>query len=114
MELPFFIYIVLAGFPELYTRWGKLLLSCHSYLSLYGWSMSGLLILMGWNDFPLKLNSWWVISFHWLVIAILAPLGETNLVLAVVATVCFCLFLHFFFRGSMSEQLQDRRLSIDT
>jgi hypothetical protein len=108
------IYIVLAGFPELYTRWGKLLLSCHSYLSLYGWSMSGLLILMGWNDFPLKLNSWWVITFHWLVIAILAPLGETNLVLAVIASVCFCLFLHFFFRGSISEQLQDRHLSNDT
>ena len=108
------IYIVLAGFPEFYSRWGKLLLNCHAYLSLYGWSMSGLLILMGWNDFPLKLNSWWVITFHWLVIAILAPLGETNMIFAVIASVCFCLFLHFFFRGSMSEQLQDRHVPIDT
>lgn len=100
-------YIVLADFPDIYRRWGKLLLTCHAYLSLYGWSMSGLLILVRWNDFPLKLNSWWVITFHWLVIAILAPLGKTNIVLAVIASVSFCLFLHLFFRESTLEDLQD-------
>lgn len=99
-------YIVLAHFPEAYSRWGKLLITCHSYLSLYGWSMSGLLILVRWNDFPLKLNSWWVITFHWLVITVLAPLGKTNIVLAVAASVCFCLFLHLFFRENTTGPLQ--------
>ncbi len=99
-------YIVLANFPEAYSRWGKLLLTCHSYMSLYGWSMSGLLILVRWNDFPLKLNSWWIISIHWLVITVLAPLGKTNTVLAVIASVCFCLFLHFYFRENDSGTLQ--------
>lgn len=102
------LYIILEHFPELYTQWGKLLLTCHSYLSLYGWSMSGLLILVRWNDFPLKLNSWWVISFHWLVIAILAPLGKTNMIMAVTASFFFCLFLHLFFRGINSQQLQNK------
>jgi hypothetical protein len=102
------LYIILGHFPELYTQWGKLLLTCHSYLSLYGWSMSGLLILVRWNDFPLKLNSWWVISFHWLVIAILAPLGKTNMIMAVTASFFFCLFLHLFFRGINSQQLQNK------
>jgi len=102
------LYIILAGFPEVYTQWGKLLLTCHAYLSLYGWSMSGLLILVRWNDFPLKLNSWWVISFHWLVIAILAPLGKTNMMMAVIASFFFCLFLHLFFRGINSQQLQNK------
>lgn len=102
------LYIILGHFPELYTQWGKLLLTCHSYLSLYGWSMSGLLILIRWNDFPLKLNSWWVISFHWLVIAILAPLGKTNMIMAVTASFFFCLFLHLFFRGINSQQLQNK------
>lgn len=102
------LYIILGHFPELYTQWGKLLLTCHSYLSLYGWSMSGLLILIRWNDFPLKLNSWWVISFHWLVIAIIAPLGKTNLMMAAVASFFFCLFLHLFFRGINSQQLQNK------
>lgn len=99
-------YIVLGNFPEAYSRWGKLLLTCHSYLSLYGWSMSGLLILVRWNDFPLKLNSWWIISIHWLVITVLAPLGKTNTVLAVIASVSFCLFLHFYFRENDSGTLQ--------
>lgn len=102
------LYIILGHFTELYTQWGKLLLTCHSYLSLYGWSMSGLLILVRWNDFPLKLNSWWVISFHWLVIAILAPLGKTNMIMAVIASFFFCLFLHLYFRGTNSQQLQSR------
>jgi hypothetical protein len=102
------LYIILGHFPELYTQWGKLLLTCHSYLSLYGWSMSGLLILVRWNDFPLKLNSGWVISFHWLVIAILAPLGKTNMIMAVTASFFFCLFLHLFFRGINSQQLQNK------
>lgn len=102
------LYIILGHFAELYTQWGKLLLTCHSYLSLYGWSMSGLLILVRWNDFPLKLNSWWVISFHWLVIAILAPLGKTNMMMAVIASFFFCLFLHLFFRGINSQQLQNK------
>jgi hypothetical protein len=101
-------YIVLADFPDIYRRWGKLLLTCHAYLSLYGWSMSGLLILVRWNDFPLKLNSWWVITFHWLVIAILAPLGKTDIVLAVIASVSFCLFLHLFFRESILGDLRDQ------
>jgi hypothetical protein len=99
-------YIVLADFPNAYERWGKLLLSCHAYLSLYGWSMSGLLILVRWNDFPLRLNSWAVITFHWLVIAILAPLGKTNIIFAVVASVSFCLFLHLFFKERVTARLQ--------
>ena len=101
------LYIVLAGFPEAYRQWGHLLLTNHAYLSLYGWSMSGLLILIRWNDFPLKLNSWWVISVHWLVIAILAPLGKSHVWLALVASVSFCLFLHFFFREAESETLPE-------
>lgn len=90
-------YIFLGRDPAVYEQWGPVLLSCHAYLSLYGWGLSGLLILVRWNDFPLKLNSWRVILMHWLVIAILAPLGETNLILAITALISFCLFLHFFF-----------------
>lgn len=90
-------YIFMMGNPDYYNTWGTLLLSCHAYLSLYGWGLSGLLILIRWNDFPLKLNSIKVILVHWLVIAVIAPLGETNLVFAVTASVSFCLFLHFFF-----------------
>jgi hypothetical protein len=90
-------YIVLAKYPEAYKQWGRLLLTGHAYLSLYGWSLSGLLILMRFNDFPLKLNSWLIIGFHWLVIGILAPLGKTDPFIAIAAIICYCLFLHLFF-----------------
>ena len=102
-------YIFIAGDPAAYRQWGRLLLSCHAYLSLYGWGLSGLLILVRWNDFPLKLNSWRVILLHWLVIAVLAPLGETNLILAVTALISFCLFLHFFFGEEDSQPLSERK-----
>ncbi len=102
-------YIVLADFPVAYARWGRLLLTCHAYLSLYGWGLSGLLILMRWNDFPLKLNSWRIIAMHWLVIGILAPLGKTSLILAVTSLVAFCLFLHFFFEEKETAPMMKER-----
>jgi hypothetical protein len=98
-------YIILADSPALYENWGKLLLSCHAYLSLYGWSLSGLLILIRWNDFPLKLNSWRIISIHWLVIGIMAPIAKNNLVLAVATLISFCLLLHFFFEQREAASL---------
>lgn len=99
-------YIELYNYPDLYQRWGKLLLVSHAYLSLYGWGLSGLLILIRWNDFPLKLNSWAIIFFHWLVIGILAPLGKTSLILAVASLISFCLFLHLFFTEKDAEPIQ--------
>ncbi len=98
-------YIVLADFPAAYERWGRLLLTCHAYLSLYGWGLSGLLILIRWNDFPLKLNSWQIIGMHWLVIGILAPLGKTSIILAVTSIIAFCLFLHLFFEEKEAAPL---------
>ncbi len=97
-------YIELANFGPLYERWGRLLLDSHAYLSLYGWSLSGLLILIRWNDFPLKLNSWAIIFFHWLVIGILAPLGKANLFFAIGSLISFCLFLHLFFEEKDTDQ----------
>lgn len=101
-------YIELANYQGLYYRWGRLLLDSHAYLSLYGWSLSGLLILIRWNDFPLKLNSWAIIIFHWLVVGLLAPLGKTNVLIGVGALISYCLFLHLFFAendaGKLTEQ----------
>ena len=101
-------YIILNQNPEAYEQWGKLLLSCHAYLSLYGWGLSGLLILIRWNDFPLSLNSVRVIFFHWLVIGVLAPLAENNIILAGFALVTFCLFLHLFFQEEDVRPIVER------
>ncbi|HOO70248.1 MAG TPA: hypothetical protein PK926_00695 [Spirochaetota bacterium] len=52
-----------------------LLLKAHSYISLYGWNLSGLFVILRWNDFPMRLNSRALILFHWAVI-LMAPLGK--------------------------------------
>lgn len=101
-------YIELMNYPDLYEKWGRLLLTSHAYLSLYGWSLSGLLILIRWNDFPLTLNSWLIILFHWLVIGILAPLGKTNLIVAAAALISYCMFLHLYFAERSAESLGDQ------
>jgi len=101
-------YIELMNYPDLYAKWGRLLLTSHAYLSLYGWSLSGLLILIRWNDFPLTLNSWLIILFHWLVIGILAPLGKTNLIVAAAALISYCTFLHLYFAERSAESLGDQ------
>jgi hypothetical protein len=101
-------YIELANYEPLYTHYGRLLLNSHAYLSLYGWSLSGLLILIRWNDFPLKLHSWAIIFFHWLVIGILAPLGKTNLLFAIPSLISYCLFLHLFFAGKDADHITGR------
>ena len=101
-------YIELMNYPDLYAKWGRLLLTSHAYLSLYGWSLSGLLILIRWNDFPLTLNSWLIILFHWLVIGILAPLGKTNLIVAAAALISYCMFLHLYFAERSAESLGDQ------
>lgn len=98
-------YIELSNYYEEYLRWGRLLLNGHSYLSLYGWGLSGLLILMRWNDFPLRLNSWLIIFFHWLVIGFLAPFGKTSPLVAIAAIISFCLFLHLFFREEKGTKM---------
>lgn len=47
----------------------------HVFVSLYGWNLSGLFVIMRWQDFPIRLNSGMSIALHWLIVLILAPLG---------------------------------------
>ena len=47
----------------------------HAMVSLYGWNLSGLFIILRWNDFPIQLNSVLAIALHWCIVLVLAPLG---------------------------------------
>ena len=92
------LYIVLAHFPKPFVAWGRLLLHSHSYLALYGWSLSGMLVLIRWNDFPLRVNSLWIIIMHWIALGIMAPLGKTSLIAAVITISLYLYFLSLFFQ----------------
>jgi hypothetical protein len=96
------IYILLTKFGADENS-GKLILKMHSYLSLYGWNLTGLMIILRRNDFPLKLNAWGSIIFHWAVMLVLAPLGKTSLLFAILATISYFVFLRFYFAGESRE-----------
>jgi hypothetical protein len=92
------IYIVLAFFPAAYSAYGRLLLNGHSYIALHGWCLSGMLVLIRWNDFPLRVNSTWVIGLHWIALVLVAPLGKINLGMALLTIVLYLYFLSQFFQ----------------
>jgi hypothetical protein len=91
------IYILLKPFPAIYEGYGKLVLKIHSFLSLYGWNLSGLFIIIRWDDFPLKLNTLKIILFHWAAIAVIAPLGRFNKFFAGLSALMFFSILYIFF-----------------
>jgi len=70
-----------------------LLLQIHAYLSLYGWNLSGLTVVMRFDDFPLQLHDLEIILMHWLVVSLLAPLGSLYPVFAVVALPAFAILM---------------------
>lgn len=78
-----------------------LLMKIHAYLSLYGWNLSGLTVIMRYDDFPLQLHDLEIILMHWLVVSLLAPLGSLYPVFAVVALPAFAIlmWLILFSRG---------------
>lgn len=90
------LYIVAKHLPA-YENAGEFILRMHSFLSLYGWNISGLFIIIRWNDFPLKLNTVNTILFHWIIILILAPLGEYYYGFAVAGIVAYGMLLYLFF-----------------
>lgn len=80
------------------------LLKSHSYLSLYGWNLSGMLVILRSRDFPLKLNSFGVILVHWITVGILAPLGMRYPELAVASSALFVIYLGIFLRGASENR----------
>ncbi len=53
----------------------KLLIRIHVFASLYGWNLCGLSVICRFNDFPIKMHSSVIISLHWLIVIVLAPMG---------------------------------------
>ncbi len=91
------LYLLLYLSPEFHSKYGKNLLSIHAYLSLYGWNLSGLMVILRWHDFPLKLNTLQVILFHWILIGIIAPLGKNYAFLSIISIILYTVLLAIFF-----------------
>lgn len=102
------LYIVLAFSPEYHPEKYEFLLRIHSYLSLYGWNLSGLAVLVRRHEFPIQLHSGKLVGLHWLTVLILCPLGNYSRVFAVAAVLSYALILYFFL---FRKGIQDDNLS---
>jgi len=101
------LYIILEFHPDYNADKLKLLLRLHAFASLYGWNLSGLAVLCRYDDFPIMLDSKWIIIIHWITVVILAPLGYYFRPFAVFALVLYLLLLYMilFSKGSSGSSM---------
>ena len=92
------LYVMSYYFPESNPSMVKeeriLLMQYHVLLSLYGWNLNGLAVILRYRDFPIAFHSVGLISLHWLLVLVLAPLGHYVLLFAVLATGVYGYFLY--------------------
>jgi len=69
------------------------ILRLHAVISLYGWNLSGLIIIMRRYDFPIRLNSALVIALHWAIVMVLTPLGRMQITIGLLTVGVYALFL---------------------
>lgn len=99
------MYIVEYLYPTLH-NYHELLLILHATVALYGWNLSGLLIIVRRDDFPVFKNVMPLIVLHWISVFILAPLGKYFILAAVIALPLYVLLLSaVFFTKSQKETL---------
>lgn len=99
-------YIVLTFSPAYDSTQIKWLLKLHAVVSLYGWNLSGLSVIMRFDSFPIKLNSSLVILFHWAIVTILAPLGNNLRFFSVLTILCYAVFLYVILFSRETEKMQ--------
>jgi len=93
------LYMIIAKLPYYYDLYGRALIQMHASISLYGWNLSGFMVIIRWNDFPLRLNSIGTIFFHWVIIILLTLLGRQFHFLMPLPITAFFILLIIFFRG---------------
>jgi len=92
------ILILLWGLttPQIRSTGWNLLFQVHAYLALYGWNLSGLAVVIRFEEFPLRLHDVDIILLHWVTIALLAPLGSLYPVFALMALPAFVALVWMF------------------
>jgi len=101
-------YIVLEFSPARDPQIMKFLLKLHTYTSLYGWNLSGLSVIIRYNDFPIQLHSRRLIAFHWITVLVTAPMGEFSKAFAVATTISYAFILYRVFfseSGSIPQKV---------
>jgi hypothetical protein len=98
-------YIFFMYLPSYDSHDMKWLLKLHAYVSLYGWNLSGLAVIIRYKSFPIRLNSSRVIVLHWATVILAAPLGNYFPVFSILAVLGYVVILFLFFFSKGNEKL---------
>ncbi|MBN2799579.1 MAG: hypothetical protein JXX28_10565 [Deltaproteobacteria bacterium] len=74
---------------------GDAMIRLHEVVSLYGWNLSGLFIILREDGFPARFNTWAIIALQWLTVLILAPLGSISPALALISVLTYSVLVGF-------------------
>ncbi len=102
------IFYILPFFYPSLGQYREPSLVLHSMVSLYGWNLSGLFIIMRWSDFPIRLNSALAIALHWSIVLVLAPLGKYVLPIAALAMAAYVGLLLIVLAGGANHEKASR------
>lgn len=87
-------YIILY-FTNYYTpENSKIIKDIHRIVSLYGWNLTGIIVILRNKDFPIDLNSYKIILLHWISTVILIPAGYYFPAIALAASIIFGIFIY--------------------
>ncbi len=96
-------YILQYFFPSL-DVYREQLLNLHALVSLYGWNLSGLFIIIRWHDFPIRLNSAVALTLHWTIVIVLAPLAKVFGPISALAMAAYMALLLIVFTGRAGHE----------
>ena len=96
-------YLLEYVFPSLATG-SDYLLTLHATVALYGWNLSGLLIIVRWEDFPITRHTPCIIGLHWAAVLVLAPIGMYVAPIAFAALAAYTVLLWLVFFGTGQRQ----------
>ena len=110
------VYILLAFSASYSPHLALPLLRLHAFTALYGWNLSGMVVIIRRRDFPLRLHSQKVIFLHWLTVLILCPLGYFSPYFAILAVLAYIrmLYIMLFNEGQIDRTFisaEDRALN---
>ncbi len=86
------LYIVQYFWPAI-EQYREYFLVLHAMVSLYGWNLSGLFIILRWYDFPIKLNSVFALTLHWIIVLVLAPFARFEPMLGLITVPAYMALL---------------------
>ncbi len=99
------ILYILRYFVPVFDRYHEIVLLLHAMVSLYGWNLSGLFIIIRWDDFPIQLNSGYAIVLHWIIVLVLVPLGRYFSPLAPFIILAYVALLGIVFMGRSTREV---------